>query len=138
MKIPVIGKNTQEDNIWQYFKSSNTFYESRYVVAPLWKHRFVDNQKIAYWDSFDSRSRIFILTKFDRFCRNPEICPIFQWPISFFPFDICLNDYGYVIVMFSAINTWKNKDKSIKIDKIMLGYMGQKSSGTPCTFFDNL
>ena len=48
MKIPVIGKNTQEDTIWQYFKSSNTFYESRDVIAPLTKHRLGDNQKTAY------------------------------------------------------------------------------------------
>ena len=45
MKIPVIGKNAQEDTIWQYFKSSNTFYESRDVVAPLKKHRLCDNKK---------------------------------------------------------------------------------------------
>ena len=45
MKIPVIEKNAQEDTIWQYFKSSNTFYESRDVIAPLRKHRLGDNQK---------------------------------------------------------------------------------------------
>ena len=118
MKIPVIEKNAQEDTIWQYFKSSNTFYESRDVVAPLRKHRLCDNQKTAYWDSFESRSRIFILTKFDRFWRNSEICPIFQWPITFSPFGICLNDYGYLIVMFSAIYTWKMKTKALKLTKL--------------------
>ena len=45
MKIPVIEKNAQEDAIWQYFKSSNTFYESRDVVAPLRKHRLCDYKK---------------------------------------------------------------------------------------------
>jgi len=48
MKSPVIGKNAQEDTIWQYFKSSNTFYESRDVVAPLRKHRLGDNQETTY------------------------------------------------------------------------------------------
>ena len=52
MKIPVIEKNAQEDAIWQYFKSSNTFYESRDVVAPLRKHRLCDNQKTAYTQFF--------------------------------------------------------------------------------------
>ena len=38
MKIPVIEKkNAQEDTIWQYVKLSNTFYESRDVVAPIRK-----------------------------------------------------------------------------------------------------
>ena len=50
--------------------------------------------------------------------RNPEICPIFQWPITFFPFGICLNDYGYLIVMFSAIYTWKIKTKALKLTKL--------------------
>ena len=48
MKIAVIGKNAQEDTIWQYFKSSNTFYVSTDAVAPLRKHRLGDNQKTAY------------------------------------------------------------------------------------------
>ena len=48
MKIPVIGKNAQEDTIWQYFKSCNTFYESRDVFAPLRKHRLGDNQETTY------------------------------------------------------------------------------------------
>ena len=48
MKIPVIEKNAQEDTICQYFKSFNTFYESRDVVASLRKHILCDNQKTAY------------------------------------------------------------------------------------------
>ena len=48
MKIPVIGKNAQENTIWQYFKSSNKFYESRDVAAPHRKHRLGGNQKTAY------------------------------------------------------------------------------------------
>ena len=87
----------------------------------------VTTKKTAYWDSFESRSRIFILTKFDRFWRNSEICPIFQWPIAFSSFGICLNDYGYLIVMFSAIYTWKIKTKALKLTKLLNFWS--------CTFF---
>ena len=97
MKIPVIEKNAQEDAIRQYFKSSNTFYESRDVVAPLRKHRLCDNQKTAYWDSFESRSRIFIPANYYQFWGNSEICPIFQSHTTFSLFGISPNGFETLI-----------------------------------------
>ena len=135
MKIPVIEKNAQEDAIWQYFKSSNTFYESRDVVAPLRKHRLCDNQKTAYWDSFESRSRIFILTKFVWFWRNSEICPIFQWPITFSPFGICLNDFFVRILKFSNFQNCMVCISVLNIKGAIKVCLGQKDTWTACRWY---
>ena len=60
------------------------FIQCREHVVPLRMHRLCDIGKTAYWDPFESRSRIFIPSKYDGFWRNSEIWPNFQWLITFF------------------------------------------------------
>ena len=74
------------------------FIEYREVVVPPWMHRLSNMGKTTHWDTFESRSRIFIPANYEQFWGNSEICPIFQSHTTFSLFGISPNGFETVIV----------------------------------------
>ena len=74
------------------------FIEYREVVVPPWMHRLSNMGKTTHWDTFESRSRIFIPANYEQFWGNSEICPIFQSHTTFSLFGISPNGFETLIV----------------------------------------
>ena len=82
------------------------FIEYREVVVPPRMHRLSNMGKTTHWDTFESRSRIFIPANYEQFWGNSEICPIFQSHTTFSLFGISPNGFETLIVMLSALCTY--------------------------------